>query len=85
MSFRDIYNKMKDRAFGKAEETPAPEPRGDLGPAKVWYIKRLFYRGTFTKKLTRAREVEIRGIFRTLRPEQRAIALRKGWNKGLDV
>ncbi len=57
----------------------------DIGPAKRWYIKRLFPRGVFTKKLTHAREVQVRDVFRTLRPEQREVARRHGYNRGLKI
>lgn len=62
-----------------------PSESLDIGPAKRWYVKRLFHRSIFTKKLTPSREKEIREVFRRLRPEQRAIALRRNWTRGLDV
>lgn len=88
--FKNAYQKLKDKVFGAP---PSPFEKAvvevddslDIGPAKRWYIKRLFYRSIFTKKLTPSREREIRTVFRRLRPEQRAIALSRGWNRGLNV
>lgn len=91
--FKNAYQKVKDKVFGAAEldavsagdEELVDIDRFDIGPAKRWYVKRLFYRSIFTKKLTPSREKEIRSVFRRLRPEQRVIALFRGWNRGLDV
>lgn len=94
MSLRDFYNNLKAKLFGRvAEDIAPPEIRAklkreremDIGPAKRWYIKKLFPRGVFTKKLTHAREMQVRDVFRTLRPEQKVIALRHGYNRGLKV
>ncbi len=90
MSLRDFYNKVK-KVFGRAAETDQPAPAcapqrtSDIGPAKQWYIRHLFPRSIFTKKMSHAREVEIRKVFRTLRDEQRAIAIRHGYDKGLKL
>ncbi len=87
--FKDAYQKLKDKVFGVASDAtpvgPAAGPTLDIGPAKKWYVKSLFHRSVFTKKLTPSREKDIREVFRRLRPAQRAIALRRGWNRGLDV
>ena len=77
----DPYQDMKAQIL----EDAFVDPRLDIGPAKRWYVKRLFPRGVFTKKLTHAREVQVREVFRKLRPEQREIALRHGYNRGLDL
>ena len=94
--FKNAYQKLKDKVFGvgpAADLTPGGSDSSaiweneqlDIGPAKKWYIKRLLNRSIFTKKLTPSRAQHIREVFRRLRPEQRAIALRRGWNRGLDV
>jgi hypothetical protein len=87
--FKNAYQKMKDKVFGAAPDVDPVEQLEedglDIGPAKRWYVKRLFHRSIFTKKLTPSREKEIREVFRRLRPEQRAIALKRNWNRGLDV
>ena len=97
--FRHAFQKLKNTVFGAPPESdrgfaritsadskvePGDE-RLDIGPAKAWYIRRLFYRSVFTKKLTPSRAREVRSVFRRLRPEQRAIALARGWNRGLDI
>lgn len=87
--FKNAYQKLKNKVFGAepcADPTMLPEDELlDIGPAKKWYIKRMLHRSIFTKKLTAARRRHIREVFARLRPEQRAIALRRGWNRGLDV
>lgn len=86
MNLRDFYRNLKTKVFGRvAEDKVSLDPELDIGPAKRWYIKRLFPRGIFTKKLTPARIEQVREVFRKLRPEQRAIALRHGYNRGLKV
>ncbi len=77
-STREIYDALKAQILEDAVT-------GDIGPAKRWYVKQMFPRGVFTKKLTHAREMQVREVFRTLRPEQREIALRHGYNRGLKV
>lgn len=77
----DPYEELKAQIL----EDAMLDPRLDIGPAKRWYVKNLFPRGVFTKKLTHAREVQVREVFRKLRPEQREIALRHGYNRGLKV
>ena len=91
--FKDAYKKLKDKVFGAAEldavsagdEELVESDRFDIGPAKAWYIKRKFHNSIFTKRRTPAREIHIREVFAQLRPEQRAIARSRNWNRGLDV
>ena len=88
-----IVNKMrslKEMMFGapKIDERKVFAPWGssrrhDQGPATAAYIKRLFPRSIFTKKMTPQRARYIHEVMRRLRPEQRAIAIRKGYAKGL--
>lgn len=90
MSLRDFYDNLKAKVFGRvAEDILPPELQKhsglDIGPARRWYIKRLFPRGVFTKKLTPARIDQVREVFRTLRNEQKVIARRHGYNRGLDL
>ncbi len=59
--------------------------RHDQGPAKARYLRRLFPQSVFTQKITPARRQTIRDVLRRLRPEQRAIVYRRGWNKGVTV
>ena len=40
-------------------------------------------RSAFTKRLTVARQRRIREAMRWMRPEQKAIAYRYGWDKGV--
>ena len=77
-STREIYDALKAQILEDAVT-------GDIGPAKHWYVKQMFPRGVFTKKLTHAREMQVREVFRTMRPEQREIAIRHGYNRGLKV
>jgi hypothetical protein len=77
----DPYQDMKEQIL----EDAMLDPRLDIGPAKRWYVKGLFPPSVFTKKLTHAREVAVREVFRTLRPEQREIAIRHGYNRGLKL
>lgn len=99
--FRHAFQKIKNTVFGAPPESDRgyaritsiedsklelePSERLDIGPAKRWYVKRMFHRSIFTKKLTPARQRDIREVFRRLNPGQRAIALSRGWNRGLDV
>jgi hypothetical protein len=69
----DPYEELKEQIL----EDALRDPRLDIGPAKRWYVKGL--------KLTHCREMEVRKVFRALRPEQRKIALRHGYNRGLKV
>lgn len=95
IDFKAAFQKIKDKVLGPVEDPVKPDSllnlitgettKLDIGPAKAWYIRRLFPKSVFTKKLTHCREQSIRAVFRVLREEQRAIALRKGWNRGLDV
>jgi hypothetical protein len=78
---RKLYEEMKAQIM----EDALLDPRLDIGPAKRWYVKSLFPPSVFTKKLTHCREVAVRNVFRTLRPEQRKVALRHGYNRGLKV
>lgn len=78
---KELYEEMKAQIL----EDALRDPRLDIGPAKRWYVKQLFPRGVFTKKLTHAREVQVREVFRKLRPEQREIAIRHGYNRGLKL
>lgn len=77
----DPYEELKEQIL----EDALRDPRLDIGPAKRWYVKNLFPPSVFTKKLTHCREMEVRKVFRALRPEQREIALRHGYNRGLKV
>jgi hypothetical protein len=84
--FKNAYQKLRDNVFGVASAPdPTPDDGLDIGPAKLWYVKRLFPHSVLTKKLTPSRAKEIREVFRRLRPEQREIALLRGWNRGLNV
>lgn len=85
--FKDAYQKIKDNVFSTGSDPVLSNSATDLdiGPAKAWYIRRLFPKSVFTKTLTPAREQDVRAVFRVLRPEQRAIALHHGWNRGLKV
>ena len=85
--FKNAFQKLKDKVFGGgvAAVPDATPVELDFGPAKKWYIKSLFHRSIFTKKMTPSREKEIRAVFRQLRPEQKVIARKHGWNRGLDV
>lgn len=87
-----IVNKMrslKEMMFGapKIDErkvfTPWASSRHDQGPATRKYVRRCFPQSIFTKKLTPQREQFIRAVMRRLRPEQRAIAIRYDYNKGV--
>jgi hypothetical protein len=81
MTIRKLYDEMKAKILGDA----VLGRDLDIGPAKRWYVKQMFPRGVFTKKLTHAREMQVREVFRTMRPEQREIALQHGYNRGLKV
>ena len=59
--------------------------RYDQGPTNPNYLRRLFPRSIFTKKITPARAQRIREILRRMRPEQRRVVYRMGWNKGVVV
>lgn len=78
---KDPYQDVKEQIL----EDAMLDPRLDIGPAKRWYVKNLFPQSVFKKKLTHAREVKVREVFRTLRPEQREIAIRHGYNRGLKL
>lgn len=86
---RKLYEKMRDKVFGRDrsdEVAPSiPKKRLNQGPATAKYIKRLFPRGVFTKKLNHCRVEQIREVMRHLRPEQQDIARAKGWTKGLKL
>ena len=75
---RKLYETMRDRMFGRATEevetTILPTRRLNRGPCTSKYIKTLFPKGVFRKKLTPCRVDQVRMVFRTLRPEQKAIA-----------
>jgi len=92
------WKRLKDAVFGtpkddgpsKAEERRAFEPYGagrrlDQGPATRKYVKACFPRSLFTKKRSAWHEWHIRRIMKRLRPEQREIARRYGYTKGMDV
>jgi len=82
---------LKNAVFGTEKEVDerkvfAPwgaRNRLDQGPATAKYVKRLFPRSIFTKKMTPQRERYIHAVMRRLRPEQRLIAIRRGYTKGL--
>ena len=78
---KDPYQDLKEQILQDA----LADPKLDIGPAKRWYVKMMFPRGVFTKKLTHAREMQVREAFRKMCPEQREIALRHGYNRGLDL
>lgn len=59
--------------------------RFDEGPAEVWYVKRKLPRSCFTKAMTPHRIQAMREALARLRPEQREIAYRNRWNKGVVV
>lgn len=59
--------------------------RHDIGPAKANYLRTLFPSSVFTKKMTPARRENMRSILLRLRPAQRAVVYRRGWNKGVTV
>jgi len=87
----DKFRKIKDAVFGGEKEVDerkvfAPWGAGrrlDQGPATRKYIKRLFPRSIFTKKLTPQRERYIHAVMARLRPEQRRLAISLGYTKGL--
>ncbi len=86
--FKDFYNKLKNKVFGIAdpdEIKPRPRRRLDQGPAEQWYVKACFARSIFTKKMTPCREKYIRNTMKWLRPEQREIAIRLGYTKGVKL
>jgi len=86
----DNLRKLKNAMFGepKIDERKVFAPWGagrrtDQGPATRKYVKRLFPRSIFTKKLTPHRERYIHAVMARLRPEQRRIAIFYGYTKGL--
>lgn len=81
----DEFNELRGELQRQIVEKDVLGRNLDIGPAKRWYVKNLFPRGVFTKKLTPARVEQVREVFRVLRPEQREIALRHGYNRGLKV
>ena len=87
--FRDFYSKLKNKIFGRAAESSLRPVRSrrrlDQGPTDQWYVKACFPRSIFTKKLTPSRVNGIRNTMRWLRPEQRAVAVRLGYTKGVQV
>ncbi len=92
--FRKFFEQLRDKVFGRTTNEPEPivplirtvfGPRLDEGPAKRWYVKNMFPRGCFTKKITPCRVEQIRSAFRRMRPEQQLIAFRLGYDKGVVV
>jgi len=87
--FRRAFDKIRETFGRERDEKPSPwvrrRHRIDQGPATQKYVRRLFPRGVFTKRLTPAREQQIRDVFKRLRPEQKQIAYRHGYDKGLNV
>jgi hypothetical protein len=91
--FKKLYEKTRDAVFGRTtNEDVSPIPiertqrrRHDQGPAEKWYVKARFPRAVFTKKLTRCRQKQITSVLLHMRPEQREIAYRFGYNKNIFV
>lgn len=82
--FKDQYNKLKNKIFGKAVDAILPRPqRMNQGPAKVKYLRSLFPNSVFTQSITPARAETIRLVYHSLRPEQKAIVRSRGWLKGV--
>jgi len=91
--FRKAYEKVRDKVFGVARQATLGSPpnrvssrrRLDQGPATKAYVKAQFPKGIFTKAMTVGKRQTIRDIMLYLRPEQREIAVRFGYNKGVQV
>lgn len=77
------------KVFGAATEESAPPPipahRLDQGPCTAWYLRRKLPNSVFTKAWTPARQQTMLEFLRHLRPEQRELVYRRGWNKGVRV
>lgn len=84
-----FFDKIKS-IFGrkpKVEKFEVPDPVGDLdrGPCTRKYLRRYFPNSVFTQRVTRARKATIRRALLKLRPDQRELVYRLGWNKGVRV
>ena len=90
--FRRAFNVVREKIFGASkwcEDDVAQHVleqwglRKDQGPATRRYVRSMFPPSVWTKPLTEARIGMIRAAFARMRPEQRIIARRYGYDKGV--
>lgn len=92
MKWLDKIKGCVRRIFGRGQDD-APEPtrnpflkkRQDSGPATVKYLRRKMPRSAFTKPMNNHRRKAMLEALLQLRPDQRAVVYRMGWNKGVRV